>query len=115
MPSQLFAGDIGLCLIASSFSKVASAPTRFGEYLAAGMPVIVTVQVGDLESLVEDHGVGVVLRGEDDRAIDDAATKALALAADRNVRARCRQLAHERFDIDAGSAHYAAIYRRLLR
>jgi glycosyltransferase involved in cell wall biosynthesis len=113
MPRELFAGDIGLCLIASFVSKVASMPTRFAEYLAAGMPVIVTPGVGDLESVVEDHMVGVVLRGEDERSIADAANSALALAADRDVRERCRRLAREQFDVDSGSAHYASIYRRL--
>jgi glycosyltransferase involved in cell wall biosynthesis len=113
MPGELFAGDVGLCLIKSSYSKIASAPTRFAEYLAAGMPVVVTPGVGDLEAIVQDHGVGVVLRGEDDRSIAEAATRARELAADPGARERCRRLALERFDVDAGSARYAAIYRRL--
>jgi glycosyltransferase involved in cell wall biosynthesis len=112
--SQLFAGDIGLCLIASSFSKIASAPTRFAEYLAAGMPTIATPGVGDLESLVEDHQVGVVLRGEDDRSVADAAERVRALAADHETRERCRRLALEQFDIDAGTARYADVYSRMI-
>ncbi len=58
MPSELHEGDVGLCLVKSSFSKVASAPTRFAEYLAAGCPVAVTPGVGDLEELVEDSRRG---------------------------------------------------------
>jgi glycosyltransferase involved in cell wall biosynthesis len=115
IPSELFAADIGLCLIVSAFSKIASAPTRFAEYLAAGMPVIVTPGVGDLETLVEDHGVGVVLRGEDDDAVQNAARRLLELASDPQVLERCRRLARERFDIQAGSRRYADIYSRLTR
>jgi glycosyltransferase involved in cell wall biosynthesis len=114
VPAHLFSGDIGLCLIKSSFSKTASAPTRFAEYLAAGMPVVVTQGVGDLEAIVEECGVGVVLRGEDDHSIATAAVRALSLAADHEARQRCRDLARERFDVDAGSARYAGLYRRLL-
>jgi glycosyltransferase involved in cell wall biosynthesis len=114
VPAELFSGDIGLCLIASSFSKVASAPTRFAEYLAAGMPVLVTPGVGDLESIVEDHVVGVVLRGEDHRSIANAAERILPLAADRAVRERCRSVARQLFDVEAGSAHDATLYRQLL-
>ena len=114
VPEELFAGDIGLCLIKSSFSKIASAPTRFAEYLAAGMPVIVTRGVGDLEATVTEHGVGVVLAGEDQKSIAAAATQVLDLAADPETLARCRRLARERFDADAGAAEYAAIYRRLV-
>jgi glycosyltransferase involved in cell wall biosynthesis len=111
--SELCAGDVGLCLISSSPSKVASAPTRFAEYLAAGMPVIVTPGVGDLESIVTEEQIGVVLRGEDDQSIADAAATVTKLASDRGVWQRCRQVAEERFDVQAGAADYAELYRLL--
>jgi glycosyltransferase involved in cell wall biosynthesis len=110
MPGELFAGDVGLCLIASSFSKTASAPTRFAEYLAAGIPVIVTPGVGDLEGIVEDQGIGVVLQGEDDGSMALAGQQIRALAADDAVRERCRRIARERFDVVTGSARYGEIY-----
>ncbi len=114
MPDQLFSGDIGLCLIASRFSKTASAPTRFAEYLAAGMPVVVTKGVGDLETVVEEHQVGAVLHGEDDRSLADAAAQVRALAADQTARKRCQRLARERYDVDAGASQYASLYQRLI-
>jgi glycosyltransferase involved in cell wall biosynthesis len=114
VPAELFERDIGLCLIRSSFSKVASAPTRFAEYLAAGMPVVVTRGVGDLEAIVEDGGVGVVLQGDDDESIAAAAAGVRALAGDPDLPERCRRLARERFDLATGTARYAEIYRRLL-
>jgi hypothetical protein len=114
VPGELVAGDIGLCLIKSSFSKLASAPTRFAEYLAAGMPVVVTPGVGDLEALVEKHRVGVVLRHEHDGAIQDAAHRIEAMARDESVHERCRHLAATQFDVGDGTCSYAALYRRLL-
>jgi glycosyltransferase involved in cell wall biosynthesis len=114
VPDELFAGDIGLSLIKSSFSKIASAPTRFAEYLAAGMPVLVTPEVGDLESIVNQHRVGVVLRGEDEDAVADGARRVAELARDHETRDRCRRLAGERFDVDTGSRRYAEIYERLI-
>jgi glycosyltransferase involved in cell wall biosynthesis len=113
VPRELYAGDIGLCLVASAFSKVASAPTRFAEYLAAGMPVLVTPGVGDLESIVEGHGVGVVLGGEDERSVAAAAARLSAMARDREVQDQCRAVAGELFDVDVGSADYAAMYCKL--
>ena len=110
MPAALHEGDVGLCMIVSSFSKTASAPTRFAEYLAAGMPVAVTPGVGDLERLVEDYGVGVVVRDEGEAALADAAARLTRMAADPAVRARCRALATELFDVRNGSARYAALY-----
>jgi len=114
VPAELFAGDIGLCLIRSSFSKVASAPTRFAEYLAAGMPVVVTRGVGDLEAIVEARGVGVVLQGDDEESITAAAARVRALAGDPDLPGRCVRLARERFDLETGTARYSDLYRRLL-
>ena len=113
MPAALHEGDVGLCLIVSSFSKTASAPTRFAEYLAAGMPVAVTPGVGDLERLVEDRGVGVVVRDEGDAALAEAGAQLKRMAADPRVRRRCRATALELFDVRSGSARYAEIYARM--
>lgn len=110
---ELFAGDVGLCLIKSSFSKTASAPTRFAEYLAAGMPVIVTPGVGDLETIVERERVGVVLDGDDEASIAIAVGRVLELAADAEARERCRRTAREHFDVERGSEQYARLYRAL--
>lgn len=114
VPAALRAGDIGLSLCVGSFSKQASAPTRFAEYLAAGMPVVVNPGIGDLVEIVEQHRVGVVLRGEDDVAAADAAARLHELLRDPELIGRCRTVARELFDVDAGSRAYAEIYRRML-
>lgn len=114
MADELHAGDIGLALIRPSFSKTASAPTRFAEFLAAGMPVITTAGVGDLDRLVEENGVGVVLRSEDQAELGEAVAVARGMAADPQARERCRALARERFDVEEGSRRYAQLYDRLL-
>jgi glycosyltransferase involved in cell wall biosynthesis len=109
---ELFAGDVGLCLIRSSFSKTASAPTRFAEYLAAGMPVMVTA-VGDLAGIVDGESVGVVLQGEDDRSLRSAADALKEVAADPGTPERCRAVARDRFDVDSGARAYESLYRAL--
>lgn len=114
VPGELFSGDVGLCLYVSTFSRLATAPTRFAEYLAAGMPVVVTPAVGDLERLVIDHRVGVVLRGDDQRALESAATEIRELLADPGLSDRCRALAHDVFDVEVGSRRYSELYQRLL-
>lgn len=114
VPAALRAGDVGLSLCVGSFSKLASAPTRFAEYLAAGMPVVVNPGVGDLVEIVEQHRVGVVMRGDDDAAAADAAERLRELLGDPELAGRCRTVARELFDVDAGSRSYAEIYRRML-
>lgn len=113
MPDNLRPGDIGLCLIRTSFSKQASAPTRLAEYLAAGMPVAVTPGVGGIEELVESEDVGVVIRDESPEGLVAAAERLEELASDPAVCARCTRIARERFSVDAGVDRYSALYRRL--
>lgn len=115
VPRAMHTGDIGLCLCVPAFSKTASTPTRLGEHLAAGMPVIATRGVGDLEAIVTEHRVGVVLRGDDGDAVRAAATELRALLSDPGLPARCRQVARELFDVDAGARRYAELYDELAR
>lgn len=115
IPQELHEGDIGLCLVRPSFSKIASAPTRFGEHLAAGSPVVVTAGVGDLEELVRAHGVGVVVRDESDVALRDAAEAGSRLAADPDAPKRCRRVAREVLDLGIGVERYASLYSSLTR
>jgi glycosyltransferase involved in cell wall biosynthesis len=115
VPSAMHPGDIGLSLCVPAFSKLASAPTRFAEHLAAGMPVIVTRGIGDLEAIVEARQVGVVLDGDEDAALLVAASATRALLADPELADRCRRAASDLFDVDAGARLYAELYDQLAR
>jgi glycosyltransferase involved in cell wall biosynthesis len=116
MPGHLEDVSAMMAFIRPDPSKVASAPTKFSESMALGLPIAVTPGVGDLDRLVEGHGVGVVLRDLD---VDGYRRAALALdqmARDESTAKRCRALALERFDVrDAVAAYdrlYAAVTQR---
>jgi glycosyltransferase involved in cell wall biosynthesis len=111
---KLHAGDVGLCLYKAGFSRVACAPTRFAEYLAAGMPVLVTPGIGDLDRIVSEEGVGVVLGREGDESLRRAVDDAAALGARPEVQERCRAVAGRLFSVDEGALRYGALYRALL-
>ena len=115
MPRELAPGDIGLCTVRPSFSKLASAPTRVAEYLAAGMPLAVLTGVGDLDELVTSEGVGVSLRHTDPESIRSAAEELRSLAADPDTPTRCREVARRRFSLESGVEDYLRLYRRLIR
>ena len=57
--------DAGILLRKEHLVNHVSFPTKFGEYLAAGMPVITTPNVGDIHHLVVDHDLGVILNVTD--------------------------------------------------
>jgi len=61
MPDLLAAGDAGLLLRAPSRMNRFSQPTKFAEYLAAGLPVLVSRGTGVLDDMVETHGAGMAI------------------------------------------------------
>ncbi|MEQ9063535.1 MAG: glycosyltransferase [Vicingaceae bacterium] len=53
--------DLGIFFIRPTFSKWASSPTKLGEMLMAGLPVIANRGVGDLDQIFTVHQVGMLI------------------------------------------------------
>jgi len=111
----------GLALIRPSLSKLASSPTKIGEYLAAGLPVVASAGVGDVDELLTgNHGtgrgpVGVLVRRFTADAYREVLPELLQLVADPTTPARCRATAADYLDLQhVGWARYRQIYQALL-
>jgi glycosyltransferase involved in cell wall biosynthesis len=61
VPDYAVSADMAILLRDSSIVNQVAAPAKFGEYLALGLPVIVTKGIGDTEDIIKKHNVGVVL------------------------------------------------------
>lgn len=102
---------VALCLIRPGHSKLASSPTKVGEYLAAGLPVVLNTGIGDLDELVMKNRVGVLLRSFDPAAYRAAAGELAALLADPGLRQRCLAAARRHFDLErVGWPGYRELY-----
>lgn len=115
MPRYVRLFDAGLFFIKPSFAKRASAATKMAEFLGCGVPVIINDGVGDSGTIVRDGRVGVVLSALDAKAFDGALPGVRAVISDRATKERCRLVATEVFDLDAGVERYRRLYRRLLQ
>jgi len=85
--------------------------SKTGEYLAMGLPMIVTQAVGAAAKLVADHGVGCTYVAGDEASITEQ-----LLAIDGNyaaIRQRCIELAHRYFSAARNAQSYIEIYRSL--
>ena len=114
MPAYLLAGDVGLSFIKPCFSKISSSPTKIGEYLAAGLPVVSTAGIGDVDALLSANRAGWLLDGFDDKAFDEALSGIDALLEDAALRTRLHVVAKQELDLQSvGGPLYRGLYARL--
>lgn len=110
----LAAADFGLCFYQPKFSEIGAAPTKVGEYLGAGLPVVASAGIGDTDALLEEHEVGVVTEEFTPAAYRAALERVRTLLANPATAERCRKLAHERYSLDSvGIPRYDALYREI--
>jgi glycosyltransferase involved in cell wall biosynthesis len=115
VPSYLAAGDVGIAFIKRCISKLASSPTKNGEYLACGLPVIINAGIGDSDVLVTDWQAGVLLEDFRKKDFEDAYIAMEKLLQDPAVRVKTREVAKKLFDLDSvGVEKYAALYEQVL-
>lgn len=110
--AYLSAADASLALIKPSFSKRSSSPTKYAECLAAGLPLVISRDVGD-GAILGDKGVAVSMT-----SFDDEATKAAAIALAALVgrpREEYARVAKELFDVDAvAMPRYRRLYEKIV-
>jgi glycosyltransferase involved in cell wall biosynthesis len=106
--------DFGISFVRPCFSKISSSPTKVGEYLAAGLPVVSTAGIGDVDELLGSNRVGVLIRDLDPSAYESAARQVIELAADPAARQRCRSVARAELSLtEVGIPRYDRLYREV--
>jgi glycosyltransferase involved in cell wall biosynthesis len=109
------AADVGISFRKGELSKRAASPTKVGEYLAAGLPVVSSAGIGDCDELIERNRVGVIVRDASRDAHRIAAEAILALLRDDRLAERCLTVAQSDLSMrGVGGPRYAAVYERLL-
>ena len=114
MPSCIKLADVGIFFIKPCFSKRSSCPTKFAEYLACGLPLVINAGIGDTDKIVRDRNLGVVIDKFNKESYLLHTHKLLELMKEgKIVSDRCRKVAEEEFSLDMGVSRYFDIYRRL--
>lgn len=114
MPEHIRLMDFGFFFIEACFAKKGSNPTKLGEFLACGVPVVINDGVGDSGWIVRENRVGVVLREPLALAFGSSLAELRFLIRDPEASRRCRLTAQRYFDVASGIERYAGLYRRLL-
>ena len=93
--------DHGLLLREARITNKVASPTKFAEYLSAGLPVVISEHVGDFSAMVRRSGIGQVWSPGD---------VLRAERPDQALRDRLSRFAHEHFRKEA----FDEAYRRVL-
>jgi glycosyltransferase involved in cell wall biosynthesis len=110
VPLYLTLFDCSVFFIRSSFSKKASSPTKQGELMAMGIPIICNDGVGDSATIIRDYQAGQVMKSKNNHEV---IVDPLSLTMfDKTATI---QGAHSYFDLASGVEHYWDIYQKLVR
>lgn len=116
--SKLLQAHVGLSLYKRNLSAAGCSPTKIGEYLAAGLPVVSTAGIGDVDALLHNDGqgaVGVIVQDLTESSYSDAACKLKTLLEKPGIRERCRSVAERNLDLEhVGWPRYRIMYGDLL-
>jgi glycosyltransferase involved in cell wall biosynthesis len=111
VPVYMKASDITLSFIKPVYSKLSSSPTKLGEVLAMGIPVITNSGVGDVADIIRKTNGGYVIDTFDTASLQMAVEQIPALL---NLSpAGMREKAIEIYSLDKGIQLYATCYRNL--
>ena len=115
VPSYLAAADVGLAFIKRCVSKIASSPTKNGEYLACGLPLVINAGVGDSDQLINEWKAGVLIDDFSEADFLRAAREIEEIIADREARKKARAVAESFFDLGTiAGERYASLYEKVL-
>lgn len=109
VPLFVKASDINVSFIKPVYSKISSSPTKLGEVLSMGIPVICNSGVGDVESIVQAAGAGYVVKGftQQDWEGAVAAIPSLLQSQPGDIRRKAEPI----YSLSSGVELYAACYQ----
>lgn len=108
VPPLLSAADSSIFFIKSSYSKEASSPTKHGEILGVGLPVVCN-SIGDLSLIMKYQPTGVLVDNFSESKLDQAALSLL----EQDFSGQ-QEVAVEFYSLEKGIQKYGMVYNSLL-
>lgn len=110
VPEYMGLGDVGLVPFVPVSSKRYGSPIKTGEYLAMGIPVLITKDISDDSEMIEEFGIGSVWKSFDDASIVDMIKKLDVKMKDPEIKKKARIIAEQTKTFDLAERVYSEIY-----
>jgi len=112
VPTLLSLSDASIFFIKPVFSKRASSPTKHGEIMSMGIPVICNSMIGDTDQIVEESGSGIVIKNFNDECYLEAINK---MESFKNFDSqKSRTAAQKYFSLEKGIESYEKVYKTII-
>jgi glycosyltransferase involved in cell wall biosynthesis len=112
VPLLLSLSRFSVFFIKPCYSKQASSPTKHGEIMAMGIPVITNAGVGDVAEIIEKFKSGIVLKDFTAATFESVSnTIASGISFDNTS---IRKAAFEYYNLENAVERYAEIYKAIL-
>lgn len=113
MPEWIAAADVGVIFSRPSWANKARCPTKLGEFLACGVPVVMSQDIGDTEAIIRRERVGLAVQQFTEAAYEDALSVLRDLLGEAGLKERCRRVAERYFSLEQGVLKYQKVYEGL--
>lgn len=112
VPVLLSFSNYSLFFIKACYSKISSSPTKHGEIMAMGIPVITNSGVGDVEEITTKYNAGIVLKNLNTKAYEDACEliKNKINFDKKEIIAGAKQY----YNLDGAVQKYLSVYKKIL-
>lgn len=111
VPYLLSLSDLSLFFIRATYSKISSSPTKQGEIMAMGIPIICNSGVGDTDTIVQNYQSGLVVQGFNKIDYQAVINQFLEIKFDS---IHLRNGAVDYFSLEKGVKSYLSIYQKLI-
>lgn len=108
VPTHISIFDLSVFFIRPTFSKKASSPTKQGEIMAMGIPLVCNSGVGDTDSIVEKYHAGVVINEFTESEFEGAIKEYNKFDQSKTILG-----ANEFFSLEEGVKNYLSVYHKL--
>jgi glycosyltransferase involved in cell wall biosynthesis len=112
VPVFIKASDINISFLKPVYSKISSSPTKLGEVLSMGIPVIVNSGIGDVKEIVTESNSGIVLKDFSASSLKQAveAIPNLLVLQPSSIRESTKNI----YSLSNGIASYLSCYKKLI-
>lgn len=111
VPVHIAISDVALFFIKPVFSKSASSPTKQGEIMGMGVPIICNSGIGDTDEIIRHTNSGILIASFESAQYEQAVK---AVAATIFSKEEIRQGAQTYYALDMGVSRYHAVYKAMI-